>query len=134
MFSCWVISDFYDPMGFSPLGSSVHGILQVGMLEWVAFPSLGDLPPQGSNSHLLHWQADSLSLSHQGSPRPIFCCLVTNSCPILCNPMDCVDCQAPLSMGFSRQNTGVGCHFLLQGIFLIQGSNPVSCVSCIGME
>ena len=32
--------------------------------------------------------------------------------------------QAPLSMGFfSGKNTGVGCHFLLQGIFLIQGSN-----------
>ena len=25
-------------------------------------------------------------------------------------------------MGFSRQNTGVGCHFLLQGIFPTQGS------------
>ena len=34
-------------------------------------------------------------------------------------------CQAPLSMEFSRQekNTGVSCHFLLQGIFLTQGSN-----------
>ena len=31
--------------------------------------------------------------------------------------------QAPLSMGFSRKNTGVGCHFLLQGIFLTQGLN-----------
>ena len=31
--------------------------------------------------------------------------------------------QAPLSMGFPS-NTGVGCPFLLQGIFLIQGSNP----------
>ena len=31
--------------------------------------------------------------------------------------------QASLSMGFSR-NTGVGCHFLLQGIFPTQGSNP----------
>ena len=29
--------------------------------------------------------------------------------------------QAPLSMGFPRQE--VSCHFLLQGIFLIQGSN-----------
>ena len=28
--------------------------------------------------------------------------------------------QAPLSMGFPRQNTGVGCHSLLQGIFLTQ--------------
>ena len=31
--------------------------------------------------------------------------------------------QAPLSMGFSRQNIRVGCHSLLQGIFPIQGSN-----------
>ena len=29
--------------------------------------------------------------------------------------------QAPLSMEFSSKNTGVGCHFLLQGIFLTQG-------------
>ena len=27
-------------------------------------------------------------------------------------------------MGFSRQNTGLGCHFLLQGISLTQGLNP----------
>ena len=32
--------------------------------------------------------------------------------------------QAPLSMGFSRQEYWSGCHALLQGIFLIQGSNP----------
>ena len=38
--------------------------------------------------------------------------------------------QAPLSMGFSRQeyfpgtSAGVGYHFLLQGIFPTQGSNP----------
>ena len=31
--------------------------------------------------------------------------------------------QAPLSMGFSRQNTGVDCPFLLQEIFPTQGSN-----------
>ena len=30
--------------------------------------------------------------------------------------------EAPLSVGFSRQNTGVGCHFLLQEIFLTYGS------------
>ena len=32
--------------------------------------------------------------------------------------------QAPLSMGFSRQDTGVDCHALLQGIFLTQRLNP----------
>ena len=29
---------------------------------------------------------------------------------------------------FPGKNTGVGCHFLLQGIFLTQGSNPVFCI------
>ena len=32
--------------------------------------------------------------------------------------------QAPPSMGFSSKNTGVGFHFLFQGIFPTQGSNP----------
>ena len=32
--------------------------------------------------------------------------------------------QTPLSMGFSRQDTGVGCHFLLLEIFLTQGLKP----------
>ena len=33
-------------------------------------------------------------------------------------------CQAPLPWNSPGKNTGLGCHFLLQGIFLIQGSNP----------
>ena len=35
-----------------------------------------------------------------------------------------VACQASLLMRFPRQNTGVGCPFLFQGIFLTQGLNP----------
>ena len=31
--------------------------------------------------------------------------------------------QAPLSVDFPGKNTGVSCHFLLQGILLTQGSN-----------
>ena len=38
--------------------------------------------------------------------------------------MNCSRCQAPPSMEFSSKNTGVGCHFLLQGIFMTQGWNP----------
>ena len=33
--------------------------------------------------------------------------------------------QVPPSMEFPGKSTGVGCHFLLQGIILTQGSNPV---------
>ena len=49
--------------------------------------------------------------------------LVAKSCPTLATPWT-VACQAPLSMGFSGKNTGVDCHFLLQGIFPTQESNP----------
>ena len=34
-----------------------------------------------------------------------------------------VACQAPLSMGFPRQEYWSGCNFLLQGVFPSQGSN-----------
>ena len=37
--------------------------------------------------------------------------------------------QAPLSMRFSGQNTGMGCHSLLQGILPVHGLNP--CLLCL---
>ena len=46
--------------------------------------------------------------------------LVTQSCRTLCPT---VAHQAPLSMGFSRQEYWRGCHSLLQGIIPTQGSN-----------
>ena len=49
--------------------------------------------------------------------------LVTQSCPTL-RPYGLVAHQAPLSMGFPGKKTGVGCHFVLQGVFPIQGSIP----------
>ena len=54
-----------------------------------------------------------------------FCYLVTKSCPTLGDPKDCSPARILCSWDFSGKNTGVGCHFLLQGIFLTQGSNPV---------
>ena len=56
-------------MDHSAPGSSVPGILQARILEWVAMPSSrGSSRPQGLNLPLLHWQVDSVLLSHQGSP------------------------------------------------------------------
>ena len=55
-----------DPMDCSLPGSSVQEILQARILEWVAIASSrGSYPPL---THLLHWQADSLPLSHLRSP------------------------------------------------------------------
>ena len=39
-----------DPMDCSPPGSSVHGISQARILEWVAFPPPGNLPNPGIES------------------------------------------------------------------------------------
>ena len=41
----------------------------------------------------------------------------------LCTTPWTIASWAPLSMGFSGKNTGVGCHDLIQGIFLTQESN-----------
>ena len=43
----------------------------------------------------------------------VYVCVCDQSCLTLCNPHG----------NFPGKNTGVGCHFLLQGIFLTQGSN-----------
>ena len=49
--------------------------------------------------------------------------LVAQSCLTLCDPMDW---SLPgSSVFFPSSNTRVACHFLFQGLFLTQGSNPV---------
>ena len=53
------------------------------------------------------------------------------SCPTLCDPV-VVACQAPLSMGFSRQESWSGLPFPSPGDLPDPGIEPmVSCVSCI---
>ena len=40
------------------------------------------------------------------------------------DPMDCIPTRLLRPWDSPGKNTGVGCHFLFQGIFLIQGLNP----------
>jgi len=47
--------------------------------------------------------------------------LVAQSCLTLSDPMDY---RLLCPWNFPVKNTSVGCHFLLQGIFLTQGWNP----------
>ena len=57
-------------MDFSLPGSSVHGILQAGILEWVAIPFSGGIfPIQGLSSDFLHCRLILHCLSHQGRPK-----------------------------------------------------------------
>ena len=46
------------------------------------------------------------------------------SCLTLCDPVDCSPARLLCPWDSPGQDTGGGCHALLQGIFLTQGSNP----------
>ena len=48
-----------NPMDYSPPGSSLHGILQARILEWIIFPSPGDFPNPGIKSRSPALWADS---------------------------------------------------------------------------
>ena len=58
------------PVDCSLPGSTVHGILQARILEWVAIPfSRRIFPTQGLNPGLLHCRQILYCLSYQGSPN-----------------------------------------------------------------
>ena len=75
-----------DPIDGSPPGFPVPGILQARTLEWVAI----------SFSNAWKWKVKVKSLS---------------CARLLATPWTAAY-QAPPSMGFSRQELGVGCHYL----------------------
>ena len=58
----------WEPMDYSSPGSSVHGILQATILEWVAIPfSRGSSRPRSPAS-----QADSLPSEPSGKPKTLY--------------------------------------------------------------
>ena len=72
---------FCDPMHCSPPGSSVHGILQARILEWVAIPfSRGSSRPRDQTR--VCCIAGRLFTSEPPG-------LVAKWCPALCSPIDC---------------------------------------------
>ena len=89
-------------MDCNPLGSSVHGIFQARILEWVSIPfSRGIFLPhgcpwifliQGLNLGLLHCRQILYHQSHQGKPATL--CLTLSAATFLC--------RAPLQL-FLRQ-------------------------------
>ena len=60
------MSDSCDPVDHSPPGSSVHGILQERILEWVVIPPPGDLPDPGIEHRPPALQAASLPTEPPG--------------------------------------------------------------------
>ena len=75
-----------DPRDCSPPGSSVHGILQARILEWVDIPfSRGSSLTQGSNPSLPHCSTVGRFFTVSGPPREV---KVAQVCLTLCDPMD----------------------------------------------
>ena len=58
-----------DPTDCSLPGSSVNGILQARILEWVAIPFPGDLPNPGIEPRSPALRADSLPSEPPGKPK-----------------------------------------------------------------
>ena len=80
------------------------------------FPSPGNLPNPGIKP-----------LFKIFCVRPRGVCvlvLVTQSCPTLCDPIDCRQPASSVHGILHARIARVGCHSLLQGIFPIQGLNP----------
>ena len=63
------------------------------------------------------WLPSSLLLSSTSVSSPSSCVCVSHS---VCDSMDCI----LFPWNSPGKNTGEGCHFLLQGIFLTQGWHP----------
>ena len=51
----------------------------------------------------------------------------------LCDPMDCSQAGSSVHGSFPAKNTGVGSHFLLQGIFPTQGPASVTSPELAGV-
>ena len=60
-----------SPMDYSPPGSSVHGVLQARILQWLPFPSPGGLPDPGIEPRSSALQADSLPPEPPGEPSNV---------------------------------------------------------------
>ena len=73
MCSVTSVMSLCGPVDCSPPGSSVHGTLQVRILEWVAMPFFRESsqPRDWTLLHLLHCRQIFYPLSHLGSPLSV---------------------------------------------------------------
>ena len=127
---------------------TVHGIFQARILEWAAFP-FSRASSQTRNWTQVSRTAGGFFISWgtreakqnklvKGKTRQIIS-FKLKAKNVQCNQrlkrkkkkeilwlfetILVTDHQVPLSMEFPSKNAGVGCHFLLQGIFLAHGLN-----------
>ena len=61
-------------------------------------------------------------------------CVLVFSCVHLCDHMDCSLPGSSVHGISPDENTGMGCHFLLQGCSWPRDQTHISCISCIGRQ
>ena len=103
---------FFSAMFFGPLISSLLFLLLV----------LPKVPSQFRHSPETPYQATLTKITHPFLLA--YSCLVTKSCPTLCDPMDYIHPTTPLCpWNLPSETTGMVCQFLMKGIFPTQASN-----------
>ena len=80
--------------------------------------------PKNTHRKYLHLNVRYAKILHFLMCLCVCVCVHAQACPTLCHPLDCNPAVSSVHGIFSGKNTGVGCHFLLQGVFLTQGWNP----------
>ena len=127
-------------MGFSNDSAGKESTCNAGDARYASSTPRLEGSPGGENANPLRcsclgnpWTEEPGWLQSTGSERvghnwaqhkyKLCVCSVSQSCPILCDPMDCSQPGSFIYGDSPGKNTGVGCHSLLQGTFLMQGSN-----------
>ena len=80
------------------------------------------LLPSSKGSALNSHHLATATYPHEHFQEPPALCAVLSCVQLFATPWT-IPHQAPLPMDFPGKNTGVGCHFILQGILPNQGSN-----------
>ena len=117
-----------NPIDCSLPGSSVHGIFQGIVLEWVAIScSRGSFQPRARTrvSHIVDrrftiWATREVPWGYLYT----YCCLVSKWCPVLLQPHGLLPVRFLCSWDFPGKNTGVGCLFPSPGA--LPGIEPTS--------
>ena len=125
-------------MDCSPLGSSVHGILQARILQGIANPcSSGSFSPSDgtqvsciAGGFFTVWATREAHCIPKHYELVTFLKVkVTQSCLTLSDPMDGSPPGSSVHRDFPGKNTGVGTCSFLQRIVPTKGSNP-GCPHC----
>ena len=110
-----------DPMDCSLPRSSIHGIFQARVLECIAISFSGGSSQPRDWTQVSHFVGRCFTIwatrKDEGKKVKSLSCVQLFATPWT------VAYQASPSWNCPCKNTGVGCHFLLQEIFLTQGLN-----------